>query len=188
MMRACTSRRRAARRSSPSAARASMSRPMVSNDSAKMIVTPHEQVHVRHHPLERVAQRQKRQRHVVLRDVQRRSRGLQVRHEVGVRQHHALRLPCRAGGVDDRREIVGLRPRGRSRNRAPHPTPQSSGAWPRSLTSSSVTTEGVSRGRRRVHARRLLPAPAAGAGFPESSRAAAAVETIARRAPESCRM
>ena len=72
-----------------------MSRPIVSNDSAKTIVTP-DRVDVRDHPLERVAERQERQRHVVSVDIAARRARLDVRDEVGVRQHHALGLARRA--------------------------------------------------------------------------------------------
>ena len=62
-----------------------------------------------------------------------------------VRQHHALGLARRAGGVDDRRQLRRARtPRARSRNSLPAPHSPVRRAWPRSATVSSEMTEGLS--------------------------------------------
>ena len=66
-----------------------------------------QQVDVGDRPLERVAEREERQRHVLLGQLQHVRAGLDVRDEIGVRQHDALGLARRARGVDDRRELVG---------------------------------------------------------------------------------
>ena len=60
-------------------------------------------------PRQRVAQRQKRDRPIALRDVQVVRRVMQVVAEIPVRQHHALRIAGRAGRVDDRRQLLRLR-------------------------------------------------------------------------------
>ena len=60
-----------------------------------------------------------------------------------MRQHHALGLARRPGGVDDRRELArdGFRAR-LSRNSRPTPHSPISRACPRSATASSVRTDG----------------------------------------------
>ena len=65
------------------------------------------QVGVDHRPFEGVAQRQERQRDVVRRQPEDRDHRFGVRHDVAVRQHHALGLARRAGGVDDGGERFG---------------------------------------------------------------------------------
>ena len=58
--------------------------------------------------LEGMTQGQERQRHVVLGQLQNLRAGLEVRHDVGVRQHHAFGFARCSGRVDDRRQLVGL--------------------------------------------------------------------------------
>ena len=54
-----------------------------------------------------MAERQERERDVLLRNVEHLGRGPQVRDEVCVREHHALGLAGRSGGVDDGGQASG---------------------------------------------------------------------------------
>ena len=100
-----------------------MSRPIVSNDSAKIIVTPRQQIDV-------TTPSARRRGSAAGTTARRRPRctcehvgaGDHVRHQIGVRQHHALGLAGRARRVDDRGELVRPhRARARRGTRAPAP-------------------------------------------------------------------
>src|SRR5262249_27294001 len=70
-------------------------------------------VNVEHRALEDVRERQEAESRIVGPQVEDLAGAERVRDQVAVREHHAFRLARRAGGVNDRREIVGVRlPRG----------------------------------------------------------------------------
>ena len=139
-------------------------------------------------PLERVAQREERQRDVLLGQLQDVGAGLDVRGEVGVRQHHALGLARRAGRVDDRRELVGP-------HRARAVAELAAGAPLAGQPRVAPLGDGVERDDRWAVARR--PAIHEDDGLERRQlvpdllnllELRSRVETMAALAPESCRM
>ena len=127
------------------------------------------------HALEAVAQRQERQRHVVLESAAAPARRpCMFDDEVGVRQHHALRLAGRARGVDDRRELHrAARARARSLELLPGAPLARHARDARARARSRTTcTDGLSAA---VHPsiRITASSAAAGGGRPGSSRAVA---------------
>ena len=59
-------------------------------------------------PRRHMRQRQKRDASVLLGKPERLGRERDIARQIAMRQHHALRLAGRAGGVDDRRQVVRL--------------------------------------------------------------------------------
>ena len=64
------------------------------------------EIEIDHHPLERMTERQKRQRRVVVRDVDHLVDINDVRYQVVMREHHPLGVPGGTGRVDDGRQRV----------------------------------------------------------------------------------